>query len=379
MRRLIFLGCALLGVACTEPQTESAETRLSFTVVAPGLSPDSSLCVAGSAKAWGPWQPCGLTLTYMGNDRWEGTTPLTPQSLEYKFTLGAWAHEALDVDGQKRPNANLNVEGLVHVQDTVLAWSDANTARRVVGQITGELESLGVQEAEGLLPREVWVWTSPQTNPPTPIQRVLVMHDGQNVVDPATSNFGVDWGVDEVLDSLVRAGVVPRTLLVTAACTAERSAEYGPGRRGARYVDWLMTELVPEVRSQFNVPEDAPTTVGGASMGGLISFIAAERHPEVVDAAICMSPAFGYAGFSYADSLKSRGWEGHDVPLWIDNGTVGLEEQLQPGVDEMAQLARGLDLNHVVKVYSGAKHFESDWGRRMPEALMWVESAWTHD
>ena len=379
MRRLIFLGCALLGVACTETQTESAETRLSFTVVAPGLSPDSSLCVAGSANAWGPWQPCGLALTYMGNDRWEGTTPLTPQSLEYKFTLGAWAHEALDTEGQKRPNADLEVEGLVHVQDTVLAWSDANTARRVVGQITGELESLGVQEAEGLLPREVWVWTPPQTNPPSPIQRVLVMHDGQNVVDPATSNFGVDWGVDEVLDSLVRAGIAPRTLLVTAACTAERSAEYGPGQRGARYVDWLMTELVPEVRSQFNVPEDAPTTVGGASMGGLISFIAAERHPDLVDAAICMWPAFGYAGFSYADSLNAREWEGHDVPLWIDNGTVGLEEQLQPGVDEMAQLARGLDLNHVVKVYDGAKHFEADWGRRMPEALMWVESAWTRD
>ena len=373
------MGCVLLGFACTEPRSESTETRVSFTVVAPGLSPDSSLCVAGSAKSWGPWQPCGLALTYMGNDRWEGTVPLTPQSLEYKFTLGAWAHEALDAKGQKRPNADLNVKGLVHVQDTILSWSDANTARRVVGQITGEFESLGVHDAEGLLPREVWVWSPPQTHPPTPIQRILVMHDGQNVVDPATSNFGVDWGVDEVLDSLVRAGAVPRTLLVTAACTAERSAEYGPGVRGVRYVDWLMTELVPEVRSQFNVPVDAPTTVGGASMGGLISFIAAERHPDVVDAAICMSPAFGYAGFSYADSLKARSWEGHDVPLWIDNGTVGLEEQLQPGVDEMEALARVLDLDHVVKVYDGAKHFESDWGRRMPEALMWVESAWTRD
>jgi len=58
---------------------------------------------------------------------------------------------------------------------------------------------------------------------------------------------------------------------------------------------------------------------------------------------------------------------------------VGLEEQLQPGVDEMAQLAQSLELDRVVKVYNGAKHFESDWGRRMPEALMWVESAWTRD
>ena len=237
MRELAFLGCILLCVACAEPQTDSTDNRLSFTVVAPGLSPDSSLCVAGSAQAWGPWQPCGLALTYMGNDRWEGTAPLTPQFLEYKFTLAAWPHEALDAQGQKRPNAALSVQGLVHVQDTVLAWSDANTTRRVVGQVTGQLDNLGVKEAEGLLPREVWVWTPPQTAPPTAIGRVLVMHDGQNVVDPATSSFGVDWGVDEVLDSLVRAGILPRTLLVAVACTAERSAEYGPGRRGARYVD----------------------------------------------------------------------------------------------------------------------------------------------
>ena len=189
----------------------------------------------------------------------------------------------------------------------------------------------------------------------------------------------MDWGADEVLDSLVRAGVLPRTLLIAAACTAERSAEYGPGQRGARYVDWLMTELVPDVRSQRNVPEDAPTTVAGASMGGLISFIAAERHPDLVDAAMCMSPAFGYAGFSYADSLQARDWGGHDVPLWIDNGTVGLEEQLQPGVDAMERLAQRLDLDHVVNVYEGAKHFESDWGSRMPEALKWIESAWTRE
>ena len=379
MRQLAFLGCALFWMACAGPNPSSSDTLLSFTVVAPGLSPDSSLCVAGSAKAWGPWQPCGLTLTCMGDDRWEGTAPLSPQSLEYKFTLGAWAHEAMDAEGQKRPNAALKVEGLVHVQDTVLAWSDANTVRRVVGQVTGQLDSLGMHEAEGLLPREVWVWTPPQTEPPTPIGRVLVMQDGQNVVDPATSNFGVDWGVDEALDSLVRAGALPRTLLIAAACTAERSEEYGPGRRGARYVDWLMKELVPDICGQYNVPEDVPTTVAGASMGGLISFIAAERHPDLVDAAICMSPAFGYAGFNYADSLKARGWGGHDVPLWIDNGTVGLEEQLQPGVDEMEKLAQVLDLDHVVKVYDGAKHFESDWGLRMPQALGWVESSLSRD
>ena len=32
------------------------------------------------------------------------------------------------------------------------------------------------------------------------------MHDGQNIIDPATSSFGYDWKVDEDADSLIRAG-----------------------------------------------------------------------------------------------------------------------------------------------------------------------------
>ena len=38
-----------------------------------------------------------------GRRRWEGTAPLTPQSLEYKFTLGAWAHEALTPKAKNAP------------------------------------------------------------------------------------------------------------------------------------------------------------------------------------------------------------------------------------------------------------------------------------
>jgi enterochelin esterase-like enzyme len=163
-----------------------------------------------------------------------------------------------------------------------------------------------------------------------------------------------------------------RTLLVTVACTAERGADYGPGPQGQRYVDWLAFDLLPEVRNAYAVAASAPVTVAGASMGGLISFIAAERHPNVFASAICMSPAFAYAGFNYPDTLRGRSWPGNAVPLWIDNGTVGLEEQLQPGVDAMGALLEELGQPHEIRIYRGARHFESDWGARMDEALGWV-------
>ena len=370
------LVIAMTWISCGSRPTDDGESEheLTFRVVAPDLSPDSSFCVAGSPEAWGPWRPDGLALHYAGNGTWEGKADLPAQTLEYKFTLADWTHEALDGEGHNRPNATLVLQADTLVTDTVLGWSDANTQPRVVGQITGQLDTLGVRHGEGLEPREVWVWMPPETDAGADIERVLVMHDGQNVADPATANFGVDWGADEVLDSLIRAGMLPRTLLVAAACTAERSAEYGPGEAGETYVDWLVDDLLPEVRNRYGLEEDLPVTVAGASMGGLISFIAAERRPKAFAGAICMSPAFAYADFNYPETLKDQGWSGHDLPLWLDNGTVGLEEHLQPGLDDMEALLEAVGQPHVVHVYEGAKHFESDWGARLPEALLWMES-----
>jgi len=361
-------------LASCQKGTTAETVQLTFRVVAPELSPDSSLCVAGSPKAWGPWKPDGMALHYAGNGTWEGKANLPTQPFEYKFPLADWAHEAMHAEGHKRPNATLVLKADTLVTDTVMGWSDATTKPRVVGQVTGQLDTLGVRVGEGLEPREVWVWVPPETEPSTGIERVLVMHDGQNVADPATANFGVDWGADEVLDSLIRAGLLPRTLLLAAACTAERSSEYGPGEAGEVYVDWLVDELLPEVRSRYGLTEDLPVTVAGASMGGLISFIAAERRPEAFAGAICMSPAFAYADFNYPETLRDQGWAGHDLPLWLDNGTVGLEAELQPGLDDMEAHLVALGQPHVVKVYEGAKHFESDWGARLPEALLWMES-----
>jgi len=182
----------------------------------------------------------------------------------------------------------------------------------------------------------------------------------------------VDWGVDEVLDGLVRERAVPRTAVLAVACTADRWNDYGPGPAGATYVAWLAEELVPHVLSTAGMAQDLPVTVAGASMGGLISFIAAERHPDVFASAMCMSPAFAYNGFSYVDSLRARAWGGTRVPVWIDNGTVGLETQLQPGVDDMGTYLDSLQQTFTVRAYRGAKHFESDWGARFGEALLWL-------
>jgi len=343
---------------------------LTFEVHAPGLNADSTVCLAGSPTQWGGWNPSGFALKYQGQSIWTGTTWLSKQSLEYKFTLGSWDYEALDHRGLKRPNAVLDLRHDTTVVDTIQGWSDQQTSHPVVGQLTGNVVSLGMLQPPELLAREAWIWFPTEMDSAVSIERILIMHDGQNVMDPVKANFSVDWGVDECLDSLILRGQIPPTLLVAVACTSERSEDYGPGFQGERYVDWLVASLLPQVRELGNVREDVPVTVAGASMGGLISFIAAMRHPQAISSAICMSPAFGYAGFQFADTLRSVGWEGSHVPIWLDNGTVGLEEQLQPGIDNVVGVLEEVNQTFSMKVYQGARHFESDWGARFQEALM---------
>jgi hypothetical protein len=85
-----------------------------------------------------------------------------------------------------------------------------------------------------------------------------------------------------------------------------------------------------------------------------------------------MSPAFKIQNIDYVQKVmesKKR----KNVFFYIDNGGIGLEQQLQPGIDQMMDALKqkgyqkGKDYFYVV--YPNAKHFESDWAYRFPKAI----------
>src|SRR5438477_11014612 len=58
---------------------------------------------------------------------------------------------------------------------------------------------------------------------------VLYLHDGQNVFDAATAFAGVEWGVDETAESLIRAKVIEPLIIVAVANMGDdRVHEYAP-------------------------------------------------------------------------------------------------------------------------------------------------------
>ena len=64
------------------------------------------------------------------------------------------------------------------------------------------------------------------------------------------------------------------------------------------------------------------------------------------------------------------------MTFYIDNGGVGLEEQLQPGIDDMLKAleAKGYkkDKDFFWVLDQEARHFESDWAKRMPNAFQLI-------
>ena len=66
-----------------------------------------------------------------------------------------------------------------------------------------------------------------------------------------------------------------------------------------------------------------------------------------------------------------------DTPFYLDNGGIGLESDLQPGIDRLLkQLKISADSEKVRWVHDPqAQHNELAWRRRFPQAYLWLANS----
>ncbi len=225
---------------------------------------------------------------------------------------------------------------------------------------------------------------------------VLYMHDGQNVFNPKTSYTGIDWGVDEVVDSLLKLGKIKNTIVVAPWNTVQkRFSEYMPEapaelsqspevKKGLKentgydalysdeYLKFLVEELKPFIDKTYNVSTKTENTaIMGSSMGGLISLYAICKYPEVFGSAGCVSthwpiPVLGEA---YMNTLPTTLPDPSTHKVYFDFGTETLDAQYEPfqiKVDQM-MVDKGYTKgnNWVTKKFEGASHDEKSWRARI--------------
>jgi len=376
MRKILALLFLLLSVNLWA-QNDSVSVKIIVSTEAPV---DSGLVyIAGNQPQLGGWHPGRAALKRVDNLKWELECKFKPETvLEFKFTRGAWEAEAVDSNNSIPVNYTLTAMNDTILEYKIHAWrNEVEDIEVFRGQITGKVEYLRNLQYDILLPRDVIIWLPPGYDSSNERYPVLYMHDGQNTVDPATTPLGVDWQIDEAADSLIRSGEINPFIMVGVYNSRTRNSDYRNCDTGFVYVKFLADVLKPKIDSLYRTkPEPKYTFNGGSSMGGIISLMAAWERSDVFGGAICFSPAFKISSIDYVTPVSQYSGNKKDLKLFIANGGIGLEERLQPGVDEMVETLKRKGFvegtNLLYKKYPEDRHTEGDWARRIPEALIFL-------
>jgi enterochelin esterase-like enzyme len=226
---------------------------------------------------------------------------------------------------------------------------------------------------------------------------VLLMFDGQNLFDRTTTAYGMEWGIDETLESQVATGRIPGAVVVGVDSPADpwrRYAEYTAwdwmldGRPvpadGAATADFLAEQVMPHIQQAYRVARDrARVGLGGSSMGGYMTLYAGLRHPSLFGRLLAFSPVLldePMRGGALRDHLVRTGfapgtWVSLDMGDAEDLGYIDLPDRLVEDLEATAAACRAAvrpPERLVARIVRGAGHDEVAWGARFADVLRWA-------
>jgi predicted alpha/beta superfamily hydrolase len=218
---------------------------------------------------------------------------------------------------------------------------------------------------------------------------VLYLHDGQNVFDAATAFGGVEWGVDETAQQLIRKKLIEPLIIVAIANTGEdRIHEYAPTparidppkRKRSKgllrdYGNFLTQELKPFIDRHYRTKREAEFTgLGGSSLGGLATLALGLWFPNYFTRLAVMSPSIWWDDcviYKIVDAIDETARA--PLKIWLDTGSR------EPGWERAGALRDRLvekgwrlhDDLHYLEV-EGADHSERAWSARVDPVLRFL-------
>ena len=401
MIRPLAAGAALLIAVAGAPsvaagQAAPAPDGLTIHLIAvPATTPaGATIFVAGSFNEWNP-ADSAFRLQRRG-DAYVIALPVSVRGpVEFKFTLGSWESVEQTASGGDVPNRTFTVPpaGAASYEGTVAAWAHGPAAPRPhTARATVSIVSNSFAMPQLGRTRRVWLYMPPDYATSGRRYPVLYFHDGQNVFDAATSYAG-EWGVDETLDSLHTAGDPGVIVVAVDNGGAHRIDEYTPwpmsvgqltgGGEGSKYVDFLVQTLKPWVDAHYRTrPGRLDTGIGGSSLGGLISFYAALRYPEVFGGVLAFSTPFFLNPQLFALARSTRP-QTPPTRFYFDSGleegSIGLglpEHAFARSVAQMLDTlaAAGFDTARDVRslLPADGRHAEWFWLREFAAGYRWL-------
>lgn len=204
---------------------------------------------------------------------------------------------------------------------------------------------------------------------------VIYMHDAQNLFDAKTSYSG-EWNVDEKLDSLkapvIVVGIEHGNDKRIDELTPYKNEKYGGGNAD-NYLEFIVKTLKPHIDKTYRTKIKARNTIiFGSSLGGLVSYYAALKYPEVFGKAGVFSPSFWFSDEIYTLTEKAPKIKTKFYFLCGDKESDDM-------VKDVTKMERLLDKNrcyclHLTKskIVKGGEHNEKLWRDGFVQAVLWL-------
>lgn len=283
-----------------------------------------------------------------------------------------------------------------------LAPAASASSASEAGYASGRLEQISAMPSRFVDPRPVTIWLPPgyRENPDSRYP-VIYMHDGQNLFDPAATDFG-EWEVDEAMARLIAEKKVRPAIIIGVWNTARRFQEYMPQKpvrgdavatgvdayapRPAKdivsdaYLRFLVEDLKPHIDGAYRtLSGSADTFIMGSSMGGLISVYAVAEYPQVFGGAAALSTHWPAGEGAVIDYLSGHLPAPGSHRFYFDHGTETLDAAYEPyqtrmdGVMAARGYRRGADWE--TRKFDGAAHNEIAWRARVGIPLQFLLGA----
>ena len=224
--------------------------------------------------------------------------------------------------------------------------------------------------------RDYWLYI-PEQYDPSKASCIIVVQDGLGRAK--------GWRLPAVMDSLIALGKMPVTIgifvdhgrVVAADSLAyprfNRSFEYDA--LGDRCANFLLEELLPEVKQSYNISEDPnDRAIAGASSGGICAFNVAWERPDQFSRVL--STIGTYVGLRGGDEFPTlvRKSEPRPIRVFLEDGSNDLNIYAGDWWVANQNMLSALDWaayeNH--HIWGEGGHNSQGARKILPEALVWL-------
>jgi predicted alpha/beta superfamily hydrolase len=349
-----------------------AKTQMTIKVVGtPLLTPLlDDIYIAGSFNDWEAGD-ASYMLTEQ-NGVWSiDITAQEGELLEFKFTRGTWQTVEGSPQGAYIPNRTLTYQANQEVELSIAGWEDlpgSHSANPHVRILDSDFYMPQLERT-----RRIWMLFPTDYNSSDAHYPVVYLQDGQNIFDNATS-FAGEWRVDESMALPSMSGCKQAIFVAIDNGGDLRLDELSPwynqgydaGGEGGLYTDFIVQTLKPFIDSSFRtMPERETTTIGGSSLGALLSMYAWAKYNNVFSRAAIFSPAFWFNPEIY-DFVADQNIASDSYIYFVCGTSEG--PTMVPNMQQMKdQIMIDLPQNQIgYLVVQGGQHSETFWANQFP-------------